>query len=191
MPGPLRLTSVMGVARALLATISIEDAVDILIGEFGWDATFQACSLLRGEDAADAFAACWVRLLTEPIASELRHGPRLSTEFWHETAGITAGRPVADDRRSRVPAVVAPARSIATQMLENSAAPPDGRARGRPGAAAERTESLVSLLGDQRAAWSSTCSGSARPPSASSPTSSASPRSPRGVTWACSPTRTW
>lgn len=80
MPAPLRLTSVMGVARALLATISTEDAVDILVGEFGWDATFQACSLLRGADAEDAFAVCWQRLITEPLATELRHGPRLSTE---------------------------------------------------------------------------------------------------------------
>jgi hypothetical protein len=77
---PLRLTSVMGVARALLATISTEDAVDILVGEFGWDATFQACSLLRGADAADAFAACWLRLITDPIQSELRTTPRLSPD---------------------------------------------------------------------------------------------------------------
>jgi hypothetical protein len=77
---PLRLTSVMGVARALLATISTEDAVEILVGEFGWDATFQACSLLRGDDAADAFAVCWLRLVTDPIASELRTAPRLSPD---------------------------------------------------------------------------------------------------------------
>lgn len=80
MPGPLRLTSVMGVARALLATVSTEDAVDILVGEFGWDATFQACALLRGDRATDAFAICWQQLVTEPIALELRHGPRMSTE---------------------------------------------------------------------------------------------------------------
>ena len=80
MPGPLRLTSVMGVARALLATISTADAVEILVGEFGWDATFQACALLRGPDAEDAFALCWQRLVTEPIAVELRHVPRMSTE---------------------------------------------------------------------------------------------------------------
>lgn len=80
MPGPLRLTSVMGVARALLATISTADAVEILVGEFGWDATFQACALLRGADAEDAFALCWQHLVTEPIAVELRHVPRMSTE---------------------------------------------------------------------------------------------------------------
>lgn len=80
MQRPLRLTSVMGVARALLATISVEDAVDVLISEFGWDATFQACSLLRGPDADDAFAVCWLHVLTDPIASELRHVPELPTE---------------------------------------------------------------------------------------------------------------
>lgn len=80
MPGPLRLTSVMGVARALLATVSTEDAVDIMVGEFGWDATFQACALLRGADAADAFAVCWQRLVIEPIVADLRSGPRLPTE---------------------------------------------------------------------------------------------------------------
>lgn len=80
MPGPLRLTSVMGVARALLATLSTSDAVEILVGEFGWDATFQACSLLRGDLADEAFGICWQRLVTEPIAVELRHVPRMSTE---------------------------------------------------------------------------------------------------------------
>ena len=80
MPGPLRLTSVMGVARALLATVSTEDAVEVLVGEFGWDAAFQACALLRGDDAADALAVCWLRLLTDPIASELGPGPRTITE---------------------------------------------------------------------------------------------------------------
>lgn len=80
MQRPLRLTSVMGVARALLATISVEDTVDVLIVEFGWDAAFQACALLRGPDADAAFATCWLRALTDPIASELRHVPELPTE---------------------------------------------------------------------------------------------------------------
>ncbi len=75
MDRPLRLTSVMGVARALLATVSTEDAVDILVSEFGWDAAFQACALMRGEAAEAAFAGCWLRLLTDPITHELRHVP--------------------------------------------------------------------------------------------------------------------
>jgi len=74
MPGPLRLTSVMGVARALLATVPTEDAVEILVAEFGWDAAFQACALLRGDDAEGAFALCWQLLVTEPIATELGSG---------------------------------------------------------------------------------------------------------------------
>lgn len=78
MERPLRLTSVMGVARALLATVPTDDAIEILVAEFGWDATFQACSLLRGAGADEAFAASWLRLLTEPLSRELdrpRHLP--------------------------------------------------------------------------------------------------------------------
>lgn len=67
-----RLTSVMGVARALLATLDGHEAVDVMVVEFGWDAAFQALSLLRGEDAAVAFGRAWERLLTEPLARELR-----------------------------------------------------------------------------------------------------------------------
>lgn len=81
MSAPLRLTSVMGVARALLATVSTADAVEILVGEFGWDASFQACALLRGDDAADAFAVCWQQLVTDPIATELRTVPPTPTEM--------------------------------------------------------------------------------------------------------------
>ena len=81
MERPLRLTSVMGVARALLATISVAEAVDILIVEFGWDATLQACALLRGPEAHEAFGHCWQRLVTDPFSQELRSLlPPLSTE---------------------------------------------------------------------------------------------------------------
>ena len=34
---PIRLTSVMGVARALLSTFDAREAVEVLIIEFGWD----------------------------------------------------------------------------------------------------------------------------------------------------------
>jgi hypothetical protein len=80
MDRPLRLTSVMGVARALLSTVSIADAVEILVAEFGWDATFQACALLRGAEADEAFATSWLLLLTGPLTEELRHVPRMSSE---------------------------------------------------------------------------------------------------------------
>ena len=62
---PLRLTSVMGVARALLSTVDVEDAVEILTGEFGWDISFQALALLRGDDAEAAFGVAWTLLLDE------------------------------------------------------------------------------------------------------------------------------
>lgn len=66
-----RLTSVMGVARALLVTLGVEDTVDVLVAEFGWDVAFQALALLRG--AEEAFARCWEVLLTGPVARELDH----------------------------------------------------------------------------------------------------------------------
>lgn len=80
MERPLRLTSVMGVARALLSTIDISDSVEILIAEFGWDATFQALSLLPGQDAEEAFAQCWGWLLTEPLQRSLRRDPWTSLD---------------------------------------------------------------------------------------------------------------
>lgn len=71
MAQPLRLTSVMGVARALLSTVTVPEAVEILIGEFGWDISFQALALLRGDDADEAFAMTWTELLTSPAFDEL------------------------------------------------------------------------------------------------------------------------
>lgn len=67
-----RMTSVMGVARALLATIDVEEAVEVMVSEFGWDMSFQALSLLSGPEAGLAFAACWERLLIEPLNLDLR-----------------------------------------------------------------------------------------------------------------------
>lgn len=67
-----RLTSVMGVARALLATVDVDDAVEVLIVEFGWDLAFQALALLRTPEAEQAFARTWEHLLTAPFAHELR-----------------------------------------------------------------------------------------------------------------------
>lgn len=68
---PIRLTSVMGVARALLATFDAREAVEVLIIEFGWDVTFQALLLLRGDDAARAVVLTMERLLIDPMADEL------------------------------------------------------------------------------------------------------------------------
>lgn len=66
-----RLTSVMGVARALLATVDVREAVAILVVEFGWDVSFQALALLRGARACEAFGAAWELLVTEPVAREI------------------------------------------------------------------------------------------------------------------------
>lgn len=70
-PAP-RLTSVMGVARALLTTVSATETVEILVAEFGWDQSFQALALLRGDDAEVAFGVAWEHLLTGPIDYDLR-----------------------------------------------------------------------------------------------------------------------
>lgn len=67
-----RLTSVMGVARALLATIDERETVEVLVAEFGWDVAFQALALLRGEHANKAFGLAWELLATDGIANELR-----------------------------------------------------------------------------------------------------------------------
>lgn len=70
---PIRLTSVMGVARALLATFEPREAVEVLIIEFGWDVTFQALLLLRGGEAERALVLTLERLLIDPVAHELEH----------------------------------------------------------------------------------------------------------------------
>lgn len=70
---PIRLTSVMGVARALLATFDAHEAVEVLVIEFGWDVTCQALLLLRGDDAERALLLTLERLLTDEVADELRN----------------------------------------------------------------------------------------------------------------------
>lgn len=69
-PAP-RLTAVLGVARAMLDTLGAEDAVDVLVAEFGWDTTFETLALLRGGRANRAFGIVWERLLFEPIRRDL------------------------------------------------------------------------------------------------------------------------
>lgn len=68
---PIRLSSVMGVARALLGTFDAHEAVEVLVIEFGWDVTFQALLLLRGDDAERALLLTLERLLTDELASDL------------------------------------------------------------------------------------------------------------------------
>ena len=70
---PPRLTTMMGVARALMVTLQDHEVVDVLVSEFGWDPTFQMLALLKGEDAARLFGLAWERLLTSDLRRELRH----------------------------------------------------------------------------------------------------------------------
>lgn len=52
-----RLSSIAGVARAILATVGVEEGVEILVSQFGWDTAFTALSRLESEDA---HAALWI-----------------------------------------------------------------------------------------------------------------------------------
>ena len=68
---PIRLTSVMGVARALLATFDAHEAVEVLVIEFGWDVAFQALLLLRGDEAERALLLTMERLLTDQLVDDV------------------------------------------------------------------------------------------------------------------------
>jgi hypothetical protein len=67
-----RLTTMMGVARALMAALDDNDVIEVLLAEFGWDPSFQMLALLRGADAARLFGLMWERLLTADLHRELR-----------------------------------------------------------------------------------------------------------------------
>lgn len=54
-----RLTSIAGVARALIATVGVEEGVAILTAQFGWDVAFSALARLEGQEACQAM---WVTL---------------------------------------------------------------------------------------------------------------------------------
>jgi hypothetical protein len=60
-----RLTTVMGVGRAVLAAVGPVDGVQVLTDEFGWDATFQALAVLRGDEAREAFGVAWSALVLD------------------------------------------------------------------------------------------------------------------------------
>lgn len=71
-PAP-RLTSIAGVARALIATVGVDDAVGILISQFGWDVAFSALSRL---DCPEASVALWrsveMLMVDEPDIDSVR-----------------------------------------------------------------------------------------------------------------------
>lgn len=70
MPQP-RVTTVMGVARVVLATVPAATAAEVLVDEFGFDATFQALALLSGDEAKRAFGEVWTGVLTAPLQADL------------------------------------------------------------------------------------------------------------------------
>lgn len=51
-----RLTSITGVSRALLTIVGSDEAMKILIAQFGWDVAFNAVAHLEGPEGA---AALW------------------------------------------------------------------------------------------------------------------------------------
>lgn len=47
-----RLSSITGVSRALIAAVGVDDAVGILVTQFGWDLAFSAIARLDGPEGA-------------------------------------------------------------------------------------------------------------------------------------------
>lgn len=66
-----RLTTIMGVARAVLATVGPRDAARVLVDEFGWDATFLALALLKGDDARETFGEVWSALALDAVHEDV------------------------------------------------------------------------------------------------------------------------
>ncbi|MFA9445522.1 hypothetical protein [Egicoccus sp. AB-alg6-2] len=70
-----RTTELLARAAALLHRHEPALAARLLIAEAGWDASFQALALLRGEAAAAAFGTAW-QALCETDQRESGTGPR-------------------------------------------------------------------------------------------------------------------
>lgn len=62
-----RLTSISGVARALMATVGTEDAVDILVAQFGWDVAFLAMARIENPEAGVALYKALHRHLCDDL----------------------------------------------------------------------------------------------------------------------------
>ncbi|MEX1162484.1 MAG: hypothetical protein WEB03_02780 [Nitriliruptor sp.] len=88
-----RLTTVMGVARAVLATVTPADAARVLVDEFGWDAAFQALAVLRGDDANEAFGATWSALVLDVTAAAV------DAAVEPDATSPDEGRAFSDERR--------------------------------------------------------------------------------------------
>ena len=64
-----RLSSISGVARALIATVGVDDAVTILTTQFGWDTAFIALARLEVPEATTALWRATEQLLCDDLAS--------------------------------------------------------------------------------------------------------------------------
>ncbi len=64
-----RLSSISGVARALIATVGVDDAVAILTTQFGWDTAFLALARLDAPEAATALWKATEQLLIDDRAA--------------------------------------------------------------------------------------------------------------------------
>ncbi len=60
-----RLSSISGVARALIATVGVDDAVAILTTQFGWDTAFIAIARLEVPEASTALWRATEQLLCD------------------------------------------------------------------------------------------------------------------------------
>jgi hypothetical protein len=68
-PTQPRLSSISGVARALIATIGVDDAVVILTTQFGWDTAFIALARLEIPEATTALWKATEQLLCDDLAT--------------------------------------------------------------------------------------------------------------------------
>jgi geranylgeranyl pyrophosphate synthase len=62
-----RLTSIAGVARALIATVGVDEGVAILTAQFGWDVAFSALARLEGPEACAALWKTVEQLCTDEV----------------------------------------------------------------------------------------------------------------------------
>ena len=65
-----RLSSISGVARALIATVGVDDAVMILTSQFGWDVAFIALARLEVPEASIALYRAAEQLLLDDVSRE-------------------------------------------------------------------------------------------------------------------------
>lgn len=64
-----RLSSISGVARALIATVGVDDAVNILTTQFGWDTAFVALAHLELPEAGPALWKATEQLVRDERAA--------------------------------------------------------------------------------------------------------------------------